>query len=120
MRFSLESDVRTPQVQRTDREVEGAAASIATSNVVNAIDSSGSMHGTQPDLGVVRIFETPRVLLQLVFYCKDHMYLNYVLAVNFLRFLYCVFGLFIMNGIFRKCMLIRDCRKSSSVFVENY
>jgi len=66
---------RTPQVQRTDREVEGAAASIATSNIVDAIDSSGSMHATQPDLGV-RIFEISRALLLLIFYCKDHVFKN--------------------------------------------
>jgi len=60
---------RTPQVQRTDREVEGASASIATSNAIDAIDSSGSMHATQPDLGVVRIFETP--MLGLVFYRRN-------------------------------------------------
>lgn len=56
---------RTPQVQRTDREVEGASPSIATSNAIDAIDSSGSMHATQPDLGVVRIFETPMLGLVL-------------------------------------------------------
>lgn len=32
---------RTPQVQRTDREVEGSSASVATPNAVDAIDSSG-------------------------------------------------------------------------------
>lgn len=63
---------RTPQVQRTDREVEGSSASIATPNAVDAIDSSGSMHATQPDLGVVRIFETPLVVTILsVFYRRS-------------------------------------------------
>lgn len=61
------------------------------------------MHATQPDLGVVRVFETPRALLRLVLYFKDH------------AFKFCFSGqlstaslyLFITNGIFTTCVLVR-------------
>lgn len=68
VRFSRESDVRTPQVQRTDEEgrAEGAAGSIAMSNAIGAIDSTGSLHAARPDLGVARIFAKLLSLLRFL------------------------------------------------------